>query len=92
MKLDDYEEDILAKYENGELNSIVPDKEELEELSVMARDTLKKNRRVNIRVSNHDLQAIQRKAIQEGLPYQTLISSLIHKYTTGLLIDKEQIR
>ena len=92
MKLDDYEEDILEKYENSELNSIVPDKEELEELSVMARDTLNKNRRVNIRVSNHDLQAIQRKAIQEGLPYQTLISSLIHKYTTGLLIYKEQIR
>ena len=47
--------------------------------------TLRKNSRINIRLSENDLQAIQTKAIQEGLPYQTLIASVLHKYVTGRL-------
>lgn len=90
MSLDKYEEEILEAYEQGTLKSNKPTDSELDRLEKVATNTLKKNRRVNIRLSEHDLQAIQRKAIQEGLPYQTLIASLIHKYTSGLLVDKKQ--
>jgi predicted DNA binding CopG/RHH family protein len=89
MSLDKYEEEILEAYEQGTLKSNKPTDSELDRLEKVASNTLKKNRRVNIRLSEHDLQAIQRKAIQEGLPYQTLISSLIHKYTSGLLVEKK---
>jgi len=54
-----------------------------------AQATLKKDRRVNIRISEADLEGLQRKAVEEGLPYQTLLSSLIHKYVTGRLVDRE---
>jgi predicted DNA binding CopG/RHH family protein len=88
MNLDEYEDELLSDYEAEKLKSVGISENEKKQLSKIASNTLKKNRRVNIRLSEHDLQAIQRKALQEGLPYQTLISSLIHKYTNGLLVDK----
>jgi predicted DNA binding CopG/RHH family protein len=90
MSLDDYEIDILEQYESGKLESLAPSPDTLQKYAEIAGATLKKNKRVNIRLSEHDLIAIQRKAIQEGLPYQTLIASLIHKYTTGLLVEKQK--
>jgi predicted DNA binding CopG/RHH family protein len=84
MKLDQYEKEILKYVDSLEalpkLNKNVSKK-----YQTIAANTSKKNKRVNIRMTEHDLEAIQRKAIQEGLPYQTLISSLIHKYVTGNL-------
>ena len=50
-----------------------------------ARQALRKNRRINIRLSQYDLEALQGKAIQEGMPYQTLVTSVLHKYVTGQL-------
>ena len=90
MNLDEYENEILEEYEAGNLKSTGISESDRERFSEVAGNTLKKNKRVNIRLSEHDLQAIQRKALQEGLPYQTLISSLIHKYTNGLLTDKSR--
>ncbi len=90
MNLDDYENEILEEYEAGTLSSISVSDSEKKHLSEVAANTLKKNKRVNIRLSEHDLKAIQSKALQEGLPYQTLISSLIHKYTNGLLVDNSR--
>jgi predicted DNA binding CopG/RHH family protein len=90
MNLDEYEKEILEGYEAGKAESVGINKEKEEYLAEVAANTLIKNRRVNIRLSEHDLHAIQRKALQEGLPYQTLISSLIHRYTTGLLVDKSR--
>ena len=90
MNLDEYENEILGEYEAGNLKSVGMNDSEKERLSEIAANTLIKNKRVNIRLSEHDLRAIQNKAIQEGLPYQTLISSLIHKYTNGLLVDKSK--
>ena len=87
MNLDEYENEILDQFESGNLKSAGLSESEKDRLSKIASNTLKKNKRVNIRLSEHDLQAIQRKAIQEGLPYQTLISSLIHRYTNGLLVE-----
>ncbi len=90
MNLDDYENEILGEYESGILRSVGIREGEKEHLAKVAASTLKKNKRINIRLSEHDLQAIQRRALQEGLPYQTLISSLIHKYANGLLTEKSR--
>jgi predicted DNA binding CopG/RHH family protein len=57
-------------------------------LSKTATNTIAKDQRMNIRISKNDLDGIKLKAIEEGLPYQTLIASIIHKYVTGRLIEK----
>ena len=79
--LDDYENEILEAYENG---SLKPSKSEVD-YKVIARNTMKKNRKINIRLSENDLSALQRRAAREGIPYQTLIGSILHKYASGLL-------
>ena len=88
-KYDAYEQQILKAYEKGEFKSVAT-KRELEKLKAAARATAIKDRRVNIRLSSIDLSDIQVKAMQEGVPYQTLIASVLHKYVTGRLSDKSQ--
>lgn len=80
------EADVLAAYESGKLNSVAT-KGELAKLRAAARATAIKDRRVNIRLSSGDLQDIQARALQEGMPYQTLIASVLHKYVTGRLTE-----
>lgn len=87
--LDDYEHEILTAYERGELESVAT-KEELHRIRAAARETGSKDRRVNIRLSSGELSDIQTRALQEGMPYQTLIASVMHKYVTGRLVDVEQ--
>jgi len=53
----------------------------------LAAQTFKKDKRINIRISNRDLVAIQRRALEEGMPYQTLVASILHKYVSGSLYD-----
>ena len=79
--LDEYEKEILEAYENGMLK---PSKTQVDYQSV-ARNTMKKNRKINIRISENDLSALQRRAAREGIPYQTLIGSVLHKYASGFL-------
>ena len=86
MKLDAYETEILKAYESGRIKPVVS-KAELQRLRASARATAIKDRRVNIRLSSGDLQDIQAKALEEGLPYQTLIASILHKYVTGRLTE-----
>ncbi len=89
MNLDSYEQEILKDFEDGAFEVDPLSDTEKELLRAAAKRTLTmKTRRVNIRLSEVDFQAIQKKAAQEGLPYQTLIASLIHKYTSGLLLDR----
>mgnify|MGYP000414202365 CR=1 FL=1 len=88
-KLDAYERKVLAAYESGKLKSVAT-KSELQNLKAAARATAIKDRRVNIRLSSIDLGDIQAKALEEGVPYQTLIASVLHKYVTGRLSDKSQ--
>lgn len=83
--IDSYERRILAAYEKGALPSIAT-KAELARLKAAARATALKDRRVNIRISSGDLSDIQAMALAEGVPYQTLIASLLHKYVTGRLV------
>ena len=87
MKLDKYEEEILAAFESGALVPVAT-KEELEHIREAARATALKDQRINIRLSAGDLRDIQVKAMQEGMPYQTLIASVLHKYVTGRFAEK----
>jgi predicted DNA binding CopG/RHH family protein len=87
-RLDKYEKDILDSYEKGEWVEVSDMKNAIKKHISYAKATLRKDKRVNIRISQKDLETIQRKAIEEGIPYQTLISSLIHKFNSGKLIEK----
>ena len=87
-KTDVFEKDILSAYEDGRLKSVAT-RTELAKFKSAARATAIKDRRVNIRLSTGDLQDIQAKALAEGLPYQTLIASVLHKYVTGRLSERE---
>jgi predicted DNA binding CopG/RHH family protein len=82
--IDEYELEILSAYETGKLQSVAT-KSELAKFKAAARATAIKDRRVNIRLSSGDLSDIQVKALEEGVPYQTLIASVLHKYVTGRL-------
>jgi predicted DNA binding CopG/RHH family protein len=85
-KLDTYEADVLSAYETGKLKSVAT-KTELAKFRAVARSTAVKDKRVNIRLSSGDLSDIQIKALEEGVPYQTLIASVLHKYVTGRLTE-----
>jgi len=86
-KLDAYESEVLTAYEAGELVSVAS-KDELEKLRAAARVTGTKDRRVNIRLTSADVRDIQALALREGIPYQTLIASILHKYVTGRLVER----
>ncbi len=86
-KIDAYEAKVLEAFEKGKLKSVAT-KAELARLKAAARATAIKDRRVNIRLSSIDLNDIQVKALEEGIPYQTLIASVLHKYVTGRLSEK----
>ena len=88
-RTDAYETEILRAFEEGKLKSVAT-KAELERLKAAARATAIKDRRVNIRLSSIDLSDIQAKALEEGVPYQTLIASVLHKYVTGRLAEQER--
>jgi predicted DNA binding CopG/RHH family protein len=87
---DEEEKDISESYERGEWRPIKNPKAEIKKLREYARNTLQKNKRINIRMSSKDLDQVQVIAAQEGIPYQTMISSIIHKYVSGYLIEKKR--
>ena len=88
--LKDEEKDILDSYDRGEWRSVKNQKQEIKKLQQYARNTIQKDKRINIRMSSKDLDQVQVIAAQEGIPYQTLISSIIHKYVSGYLMEKKR--
>jgi predicted DNA binding CopG/RHH family protein len=84
-KADANERDILESVERREWTSVPGVKRERGRYVRYAKATFRKDRRLNIRLSSKDLEAIQKRALAEGLPYQTLIASLLHKYASGRL-------
>jgi len=82
------EKAILKAYEDGEMNVENPTSEALNEIASMSVNTFRKDRRVTIRLYDHDLKGIQKKVLEQGIPYQTLISSMIHRYVEGSLVEK----
>ncbi len=88
MKIKEEDKETLEAYERGTFKSIPNVKKEIARYREYAKSTLRKNKRINIRISEIDIVHIQRKAVENGLPYQTLISSILHKYADGNLIEK----
>lgn len=79
-KLDKEEKALLKAIENDEFVSVPDAKNIIKKIESAARQHLAKNQKINIRISEYDLEGIKRIAAEEGLPYQTLITSIIHKY------------
>lgn len=88
VKLDKYEKELVESIERGEWKSVDNLDEEKKRFARYARNTYKKNKRINIRISEWDLIRLKAKSLKEGIPYQTLVSSLIHKFVTGDLIEQ----
>jgi len=87
-KIEKSERELLESVESGEWRPVAKKRSELERYREYARATFKKDRRVNIRISSKDLDALRKRALIEGIPYQTLISSILHKYVSGRLKDE----
>ena len=83
--IDQEEKDLMSSIENDEWQPVKNIAQEKEKAVAAARNTLKKDKRINLRLTQKDYHQIQIKAIEEGIPYQTLISSLVHKYLNGSL-------
>ncbi len=86
IQLDQEEQALLEAFESGHFQSeLTPTRKTFIEHS--AAQTFKKDKRINIRISTHDLVAIQRRALENGIPYQTFVASILHKYVSGGLYD-----
>lgn len=91
QNLDSEEKELLASYERDEWRPAKDGKAETAKLQGYARNTLQKNKRINIRLAESDLVGIQARAVEEGMPYQTLISSVLHKYLSGRLTERRAV-
>lgn len=87
MEKNKLEEEILASCERHEWQTVPNAKKEIARYTGYARTALAKDRRVNVRLSSRDLEELQARAAEEGMPYQTLLSSVLHKFVTGRLTD-----
>ena len=87
-KLEKEEKELLKSFEDGEWKSVSEMNREVVRLQDYATTTFKKDRRINIRISSKDLNSLQKRALEEGIPYQTLVSSILHKYVSGRLGEK----
>ena len=87
--MDNEENELSEAYESGKMKLEKPSDELLDMLARAGENTFKKDKRINIRLSSHDLVGIQKKAVQKGIPYQALISGLIHQYVEGDLMEKQ---
>lgn len=91
IKLDQEEAELVRSVEAGEWKSVDNLEDEIKRSQEYARATFQKDRRVNIRISTRDLRGLQKRAMEEGIPYQTLISSVLHKYLSGRLVERGQV-
>ena len=87
-KLDKYEKEILESFEKDEWETVDNLENKKSRYAQYARNTFLKNKRINIRISEKDFLGIKAKSLEEGIPYQTLISSILHKFISGKLVEK----
>ena len=87
IKLDPEEQDILDSFERGEWKPVANRSREIARHVQFAKNTLAKDKRVNIRISSKDLEHLQIIAVEDGLPYQTLMASVLHRYVAGRLVE-----
>lgn len=88
IRYDDEELEILQALESGDLQVAMDAQARLKAHRTAANATFKKDQRLNIRISSRDLKNLQARALEEGIPYQTLAASLVHKYVSGQLVDR----
>ena len=88
IKLDKEEKKILESFESGEWQSVKNVRKEIKKHQQYARATLIKDKRVNIRISSKDLEELRTIAMEDGIPYQTLISSILHRFVNGRLVER----
>jgi predicted DNA binding CopG/RHH family protein len=88
MKLAKEEKEILDAYDKGLIKATTPSKKKIREVKSIAENTFRKDRRITLRLYDHDYKGIQKKAMEMGIPYQTLISGMIHRYIEGELVEK----
>jgi len=91
-RLNTEEREMLAAFEAGRLGSVIGSEGALRRYQAYARATLGKQQRVNIRLSAQTLAGIRARAAEEGIPYQTLMASVLHKYSTGRLVERRPAR
>jgi predicted DNA binding CopG/RHH family protein len=89
MKLDKYEKNLEDSISKGEWKSVLNLSAEKKRLTLVAKSTIKKNKTMNIRVNEADLNSLKARALEEGIPYQTLVTSILHKYVSGKLIERQ---
>lgn len=89
VSLEPEEKDLVESFDRGEWQPVKAPEAEIGRYKQYARATFKKDARVNIRISRKDLDALQKRALEEGIPYQTLLASILHKYAGGRLADKQ---
>ncbi len=87
-KLDKEEQVLLASFENDEWHSVSGLNAEKKRFQAMAKQTFNKTKRVNLRLTEWDFSVAHSRALEEGLPYQTLLSSVIHKYLSGKFVER----
>jgi predicted DNA binding CopG/RHH family protein len=86
--IDNEESDLMKSIEGEQWRPVKDFKKQKVKAVAAAQNTLKKDKRINLRLTQKDYHQIQVKAVEEGIPYQTLISSIIHKYLNGSLTQK----
>jgi predicted DNA binding CopG/RHH family protein len=89
MKRKTPEDRIAEAYDQGHFKSVSPSKDERNRFRQAAKATFAKDRRVNVRLSSPDLMDIQARAAEEGVPYQTLIASVLHKFVSGRFVEPQ---
>jgi predicted DNA binding CopG/RHH family protein len=88
MKYDKEEKIIINAFDKGKMKLLTPTKKEIEAIKAAAKKTFVKDKRITIRLYEHDYKGIQKKAMEMGMPYQTLISGIIHRYIEGELTSR----
>jgi len=87
--LDEYERGLIESIENDEWNSVEDKEQQIREAREFAKATMRKDKRMNIRISERDLRNLKVAALEEGIPYQTLVSMVLHKYVAGKFRERE---
>ena len=90
FEIEKHEDEVLDDFEKGQFTSVENLHQEKNLAKQAAKNYMKRSSRINIRVSEADLNMVRRIAVQEGLPYQTLLASIIHKFASGRLIAKDK--
>jgi len=88
VKLNKEEKEILNSVEKGEWKSIKNKEKEIPRYQKITAFTFKKDKNINLRISKKDLDGLRERALEEGIPYQTLVSSILHKFVNGRLAEK----